>query len=63
MLELNLPGMTCGGCARGVTAAIKSVDPAAEVETDVPGRTVRVTTTAPADAVKAAVQDAGYMPK
>ena len=33
MLELTLPGMTCGGCARGVTAAIKSVDPAAEVVT------------------------------
>lgn len=60
MLELNLPGMTCGGCARGVTAAIKSVDPAAEVVTDVPGRTVRVESSAKPEAIKAAVEEAGY---
>ena len=62
MLELTLPGMTCGGCARGVTAAIKAVDPAAEVVTDVPGRTVRVSTTASAAAVKAALDEAGFSP-
>ena len=60
MLELNLPGMTCGGCARGVTAAIKSVDPAAEVVTDVPGRTVRIETSAKPEVIKAAVAEAGY---
>jgi copper chaperone len=60
MLELTLPGMTCGGCARGVTAAIKSVDPAAEVMTDVPGRTVRIESSAKAEAIKAAVAEAGY---
>lgn len=60
MLELNLPGMTCGGCARGVTAAIKSVDPTAEVVTDVPGRTVRIETSAKPEAIKAAVAEAGY---
>jgi copper chaperone len=52
--------MTCGGCARGVTAAIKSVDPAAEVVTDVPGRTVRIETSAKPEAIKAAVAEAGY---
>jgi copper chaperone len=62
MLELTLPGMTCGGCARGVTAAIKAVDPSAEVVTDVPGRTVRVSTTASAQAVKSALDEAGYTP-
>jgi copper chaperone len=60
MLELTLPGMTCGGCARGVMAAIKSVDPAAEVVTDVPGRTVRIESSAQAEAIKAAVAEAGY---
>lgn len=60
MLELNLPGMTCGGCARGVTAAIKSVDPAAEVVTDVASRTVRVATSANTESIKAAVAEAGY---
>jgi copper chaperone len=60
MLELTLPGMTCGGCAHGVTAAIKSVDPAAVVVTDVPGRTVRIETSAKPEAIKAAVAEAGY---
>lgn len=60
MLELSLPGMTCGGCARGVTAAIKSVDPAAEVVTDAPARIVRIETSANAEAIKAAVAEAGY---
>ncbi len=63
MFELSLPSMTCGGCARGVTAAIKSVDPAAEVVTDVPSRTVRVLTSANEAAVRVAVQDAGYAPR
>jgi copper chaperone len=61
MLELTLPGMTCGGCARGVTAAIKSVDPAAEVVTDVPARTVRIESSAKPEAIKAAVAEAGYI--
>lgn len=60
MLEMTLPGMTCGGCARGVTAAIKSVDPAAEVVIDVSSRNVQVKTDASADAVKAAVEEAGF---
>ena len=60
MLELTLLGMTCDGCARGVTAAIKSVDPAAEVVTDVPSRTAQVETSAKPEAIKAAVAEAGY---
>lgn len=62
MIELTLPGMTCGGCARGVTAAIKAVDPAADVVTDVAARKVQVTTTADSEAVKDAVRNAGYLP-
>ncbi len=62
MLDLSLPGMTCGGCARGVTAAIQELDPAAVVETDLEKRTARVTTTAPEAAVRAAMVENGYMP-
>jgi len=62
MIELTLPGMTCGGCARGVTAAIKLLDAAADVVTDVAARKVQVTTTVDAEAVKNAVRNAGYVP-
>ncbi len=62
MIELTLPGMTCGGCARGVKAAIKAIDPSAEVVTDVADRKVQVTTAVDREAVKDAVKNAGYLP-
>ena len=62
MIELTVPGMTCGGCAQGVVAAIKAVDPTAEVVTDVATRKVRVTTAVDTEAVKDAVKNAGYLP-
>ncbi len=62
MLELTLPDMTCGGCARGVTAAIKAVDPAATVEADPAAHSVRVTTGASPEAVKTALTEAGFPP-
>jgi len=61
MIDLTVPGMTCGGCARGVTAAIKGLDPAAEIEIDVPARRVRVKGTATVDAVKKAMAEAGFV--
>lgn len=62
MIELTIPDMTCGGCARGVTAAVKSVDPTAEVVIDLASQKVRVTTTADTKTVKAAVTEAGFTP-
>ncbi len=62
MLDLTIPDMTCGGCARGVTAAIKALDPAAELVIDVETHKVQVKTTATAEAVKAAVVEAGFTP-
>lgn len=60
MFRFHVPGMTCGGCARSVTNAILSVDPAAEVATDPPGREVRVTSQADEQALFAALAEAGY---
>lgn len=62
MLDLTIPDMTCGGCARGVTAAIKSVDPAAELVIDIDSHKVQVKTSASVEAVKAAVVEAGFTP-
>jgi len=60
MFQFTVPGMTCGGCARRVTNAILSVDPAAEVVTDPPARDVKVTTRAEEQAIVAALTEAGY---
>lgn len=63
MLRFTVPGMTCGGCARRVTNAILSVDPAAEVVTDPAARDVKVTTRADEQALVTALAEAGYPPE
>lgn len=62
MLDLTIPDMTCGGCARGVTAAIKAVDPAAELRIDVQTHKVQVKTSASEAAVRNAIVEAGFTP-
>ena len=54
--------MTCGGCARGVTAAIKSLDPQADVKADPPSRSVEVVTSASKEQVEAALCEVGFPP-
>jgi copper chaperone len=60
MLHLNVEGMSCGGCARSVTNAIKAVDPQAEVRVDLARKTVEADTSADPGAVSRAITDAGY---
>lgn len=59
-MQLHIENMTCGGCARSVTKAIQSVDPAASVEADPATRSVVVTTASTQAAIEAALADAGY---
>jgi len=55
----RVTGMTCGGCARSVEAAIKAVSPAASVTVDL--ASARVTVDGASEAqVKKAVDDAGF---
>ncbi|OOY26645.1 heavy metal transport/detoxification protein [Thioclava sp. L04-15] len=61
-MQFHIETMTCGGCARGVTKAIQSVDPAAEVQADPPARLVEVKTNAPREALAAALTAAGFAP-
>lgn len=61
-MRFHLEDMTCGGCVRGVTRAIQSVDPGAKVEADPPSRTVEVTTTATREQLEAALAEAGFPP-
>lgn len=58
----SVTGMTCGGCVRSVKAAIGGVDGVTDVEIDFKNRQAIVTsdTDLDDDAVKAAVEEAGY---
>jgi copper chaperone len=53
-------GMNCGGCVAAVTRAIHRLDPKAKVQVDLDSGNVRVDGIASRDAVRRAVEDAGY---
>ncbi|CAA7612040.1 MULTISPECIES: heavy-metal-associated domain-containing protein [Magnetospirillum] len=55
----KVTGMTCGGCARSVESAIKSVAPDAKVTVDLGSAAVTVEN-ASEDQVKKAVDEAGF---
>lgn len=59
-MRFHIENMTCGGCARGVSQAIRSVDPAATVEADPPSRSVTIQSLKPADAFLPALEAAGF---
>ncbi len=60
MYELRVDGMTCTGCASSVKKAVQRVDGNAEVDVDLTTKIVRVKSSAALDAVKSAIDDAGY---
>ena len=60
MQTFHIQNMTYGGCVRGVTRAIQSVDPAARVHADVPARRVQVVSDQPREIVEATLTKSGY---
>lgn len=62
-MEFQIKNMSCGGCARGVTRAIQSVDANAQVAADPPKRTVKVMTSATRAQIEATLTEAGFLPR
>lgn len=61
MATFLVPTMTCGGCARAVTAAVRALDTAAKVQVDLARKLVSVKDTAAAPPeLMAALSAAGY---
>ncbi len=60
MIELQVEGMTCGGCANSVKRSIQALDASAAVQVDLANKTVQIDTVATIGQVTAAVADAGY---
>ena len=60
MLKLKVPDMTCGHCAQTIEKAVRSVDPAAQVEVDLARKTVTVETDAQQERISEVVRSAGY---
>lgn len=62
MLNFTVPALSCGHCIKAITAAVKTLDANAVVETDLESKKVSLETTAGADAIKHALTEAGYPP-
>ena len=60
MVEMTVNGMRCGPCARAVTDAVRSIDPAAQVEIDLDSKLVSIDSDADVDRIRAAIEGAGY---
>ena len=61
-MKLRIDNMTCGGCARSVTATIKELDQNAVVTIDVATKLVDVETQISQDEVIAALTEDGFPP-
>jgi copper chaperone len=62
-MQFHIENMTCGGCARGVTKAIQSVDTNARVTADPPKRSVEVESCASQVHIEQALIAAGFAPR
>lgn len=59
-MKFEVEGMSCNHCVAAITKAVQAVDPAAKVSADVPAQQVSVESGAPAQAVREAIEAAGY---
>ena len=60
MIRFKVADMSCGGCARAVTAALRGVDPQAEISVDLERREVTVASTVGAEGLASALRRAGF---
>lgn len=61
-MQFEIPNMTCGGCARGVTAIIKSLDENAQININLDTKQVEVNTDLPEAKVREALNEDGFPP-
>lgn len=59
-MQFHIKNMSCGGCVRGVTRAIQSVDPAAKVTPDLTKRNIEVASDQPRAILETALAKAGF---
>lgn len=63
MINFEVQDMTCGHCVGAITAAVKAVDPTAELRIDLAAHRVVVEpVAADAQALADAIREAGYTP-
>ena len=59
-MKFHIANMTCGGCARRITTAIKELDSNASLDIDLQNRIVEINTTVSQDKVIATLSERGF---
>jgi len=62
MIDFKILSMSCGHCVGVITKAVKTADPAAEVQVDLPNHIVHVRSTQSRETLTGALTQAGYAP-
>jgi copper chaperone len=60
MHEFKVEGMSCSGCVRSITNAIKLLDPQSEVSVDLKENSVKVNSEKAESEIEAVIENAGY---
>lgn len=60
MKEFKVDGMTCQGCVKSVTNAIKALDEKASVTIDLGSKSVKVESDKSSIEIRNSIEDAGY---
>lgn len=60
MYELKVENMSCGHCAARITQAVKTLDPEARVDVDIPSKQVRIESECEQADIAEALSEAGY---
>lgn len=63
MMQFKVEGMSCNHCVGAITRAVQQVDPDATVSADIAGQSVSVESQADTQAVRSAIEAAGYAVK
>lgn len=61
-MQFLVEDLSCNHCVAQITKAIHSADPAADVQIDIPSKTVNVKTTLAAPSITQTISDAGFTP-
>lgn len=63
MITFEVNDMTCGHCVKAITQAVTAADPRAALKIDLASHRVRIEpASANAEALRAAIEQAGYTP-
>jgi len=60
MIKLTVQEMACGGCVKSIKEALTALDRSVDVNADLESGTVEVTSSAEPEAIRAAIEEAGF---